>query len=374
MGFTMVFPYIPLYAKDIGIPIAVSGYVLATFYLIQGSVLLPAGHLSDRGYQTNVILLGSLSLIVASFFCLLSKGFWVFLFFSLLFLAIGMTANWVTIPSLITQDSSHLPIYTSCTGGGMLMGPLIGGVIREYYGMFYVFILFLFFAFILTILAFIFRKRFSRDSSTLVSRENSLSILGSSFLQSFPKAFHLLKENKKVIIASLFTLVFISSFAAGQSLFPLHLSEIGFTSFKIGILLSIIGCLSAFTRLITGRILERGDKEVFLSISLAVVGLAILGISISTSFTILVLLAIAWGFGGGFYLPLVYKLIAEGTQKRDRATAMGLRTMIGTLGSALVVIIFMNFAEISTIQTSMIAVGTVIVLLVGIIWLYWKIG
>lgn len=387
IGVSMLIPYIPLFGREIGMPISLVGYLIFAYYGIEVITRIPIGAISDIMGEADVIIVGSLSVLGASLFYLSSPLEWAFIFLAQLLLGIGISITWVTIPSFVTKTSGSLPIYTFAVGLGWLSGPPIGGLIRDWLGMYYLFLALFFISVILMILALGFHREVPEDSvilppagggseqgpnDTTTSLPPFPSLIMTSF-GSFSDALELLKRRGRILIAALVSFIMFMSFAMGASLVPLYLSEIGFTSLLIGIFLSVRTGASTIIRLVTNKILRLGGKSYLLILSTISTGLAIFLVSFSNFLPILILLSIMWGLGGGIYLPLVFGLIADDTSEDERGVAMGLRGTMGTAGSAVGVLVFMNAANVFSVQTSLAGFGIFAMIFSVCLLLVWRI-
>lgn len=384
LGASMVLPYIPLYGGEIGMPISLIGFLIAIYYGVQLAARIPVGSFSDIAGYPGVVLVGGASLVAASVFYLSSLAVWPVLFAAQLFFGLGVSITWVTIPAYMTQFEDSLPLYTFSVGLGWLVGPPLGGFVRDTLGMYWLFLALLICSIALGGLALLFSRESSEISPTSFlgldyrsgSRESllspSLSSLVSSSVQSFTDAFRLLKENIEVLMAALFSFVMFMTFAIGISIIPLYFSGIGLTALLIGTLQSVRTGTASLIRLFSGKFMQRVEKETLLTLSILLVGLTILLMSQTTSMPLLIILCVLWGLGGGFYLPVVFGLVADGTKKEERGVAMGLRGTMGTAGSALGVLIFMNLAESITIRSSLGVVGVTVMISAFFIWIFGK--
>ncbi len=383
---SMVLPYIPLFGKEIGMPIWLVGYLIFAYYGIEVLTRIPIGFLSDIFSYTFVILGGSLAFLTASILYLYSSSIWYLLLLAQIFLGLGISITWVTIPSLITILESSLSIYTFSVGLGWLMGPLVGGFIRDHFTMSILFFVFLILSIPLIFLALLFGKEteesffsvYSESSANFGESEDSpvaVTSIPELFLlsvRSFSDAFDLLRKNRRIILAALVSFVMFMGFAMVNSLIPLRLDEIGLTSFLIGLLLTIRTGAGTVIRLASETILRIGEKASILIGGTILSGVVILLISNISYFPLIVILMIVWGLAGGVYLPIVFSLIADSTSESERGIAMGLRGTMGTSGSAIGVLVFMNLAGLFSITLSLILFGIFVLTFSIILLIYWR--
>lgn len=387
LGVSMILPYIPIYGEEIGIPINIVGYLIFIYYGIAVITRIPIGFLSDALGHTIVIFAGGLMIVMASLFYMASTSIWYLLFGAQLLLGLGLSITWVTIPSFLTLIEGSLKVYTFSVGFGWLFGPIVGGFIKDYLGMSTLFFAF----FLITIPLMTLTLIFYRDvEGTFLPSMNNRSLpkvdktessppsasfpqLITSSIGSFSDAFGLLKKSGGVFIAAFVSFIMFMSFAMGNSLVPLQFSKVGLGSSIIGILLAIRTGTSTIIRLAIGKILKIGRKTVLLIVGAAFTGGILFLISFAESLTFLIPLAIVWGIGGGIYLPVAFDLIADSTTESERGVAMGLRGTLGTGGSAIGVLVFMNLADIIGVTSALLWFGISVIVLSGLLWVSWKI-
>lgn len=386
LGVSMILPYIPLFGREVGMPISIVGFLIFAYYGIEVIARIPIGFLSDAIGHTLVIFAGAVSFVAASFFYLTSSSIWFFLLVAQLLLGIGISITWVTIPSFITIIRSSLPVYTFSVGLGWLIGPITGGIIKEQLGMYFLFFIFFLISLPLLALTLLFHREmkgsllpslFDQDLSKTQEKNSSLpppSIpeIFTSTTNSFSDAFSLLKKSRRILLAALVSFIMFMNFAMGSSLVPLRFSDVGLSSFLIGTLLTIRTGTSTLIRLATERILKIGRQTLILIGGAALTGIVVFFFSRTGSLPVLVLLSIIWGLGGGIYLPIVFSLIADATDEAERGVAMGLRGTMGTTGSAIGVLVFMNLADVFDVSSSLALFGIFASAFSLILLLYWE--
>ncbi|KXA90721.1 hypothetical protein AKJ62_00115 [candidate division MSBL1 archaeon SCGC-AAA259D14] len=353
----MILPYIPLYGKDIGLPVVIIGYVIAVYHLVQVIGRIPLGTLSDViGYRT-VIGIGGASLFLGTGTYILSSSFWPLMFLAQILLGIAVSMTYVTIPAYITHfGQEKVPIYTFIMGWAYTLAVPLGGFLKETMGMDFLFSLAFIFSIPALLIVVLLWKTKPSDDKNNVKKLNSLSVIS-----VYKSAFKTL-ENPKVLRACLYSFLMFMNFTIGFSLFPLRLSGIGLTATLIGLVqFSRMGTGSS-VRLLSKKIEGKINREKILTFGTAIVGLSLVLIPMLESLVTLILISIIWGLSGGLYAPIVFDMIADSTEIKDRGRGMGLRGTMGTLGSSLGVICFSNIADILSIPISISLAGVAIVI------------
>lgn len=359
----MIIPYIPLYGKDIGLPVATIGYVVAFYYLVQFMGRIPLGTLSDVIGYRKVISIGGVSLFFGTATYLLSPLFWPLMFLAQILLGMAVSMTWVTIPAYITHfGAEKVPMYTFATGWAYTLGVPLGGFLKDVRGMDFLFSL----AFLLSALALLIVALLWRIGPTPNGREE----LGSySVISVYKSAFETLK-NPKIMRACLYSFLMFMNFSLGFSLLPLYLSGIGLTATLIGVVqFSRMGAGSS-VRVLSKKIQGKNTREKILTYETVIVGVSLLLIPMADSPVFLIPVAIMWGLSGGLYAPIVFDMIADSTDVRNRGRGMGVRGTMGTLGSSLGVICFSNIADIFSVPLSFSLAGITVIFGVVIIEIF----
>ncbi|MDI3502292.1 MAG: hypothetical protein PWR09_416 [Archaeoglobi archaeon] len=233
VAVSMMLPYIPLFAQESGLSLELIGYVVFTYYIVQVIMRIPIGSLSDALGDDRIILMGAISMLISPFFYLLSLRHPASLFIAQALLGIGHSVTWVTSPSLITKFRGPLHLYTFFMGLGWFLGPPFGGKLRDLFGMLPLFIALFLLSLSSLIFAVILRRRMKVERRVHGIRK--IAVLG---LKSLGEALKLMRK-REIFIASYISFIMFMSFGLGASLLPLYLSEIGLSSFLIGVATSV---------------------------------------------------------------------------------------------------------------------------------------
>lgn len=107
VGLSSILPYIPLFGREIGMPISLVGFLIFVYYGIEVISRIPIGSLTDILGSGLVVVWGGATVVFASFFYLLSSWSWQLLFGAQLLLGLGISITWVTIPAFVTEAGVH---------------------------------------------------------------------------------------------------------------------------------------------------------------------------------------------------------------------------------------------------------------------------
>lgn len=382
---SMLLPYIPVYAKaEVGMPLGLVGYLVFVYYGTEMITRIPIGSVGEFFGHNTMVVNGGLTILLAAAMYFSANALWHLLFLGQIFFGIGFSVTWVTIPSFVTKAKSSLSIYTSIVGLGWLFGPLIGGFVKQNFGMKTLFLLFLAFSLTLFAMSLLFywivskknllgeapekelKKRFPTASTVYCLVENTVT--------SFRKSIVLIKR-EKILVSILISFIMFMSFAiSNASVLPLFVVDyLGYSDFFVAVFVAANTAAASLIRLKASYIVEALGKVKALLIATFLTGLIIVGVSLVRSRVNLLLLSVLWGMAGGLYLPVVFGLIAEATEEdEERGLGMGLRGTFGTAGSAIGVLVFLNIGGIFDIQIALELFGISMMVFAAIITAYWR--
>jgi len=363
-GVSNIIPYIPIFGREIGMPVALIGNLVLLYYLLQAMTRIPLGRLSDLIGHHKPVLLGSLLYLLASLAFLASMKIWPLLFLGEIFLGLANSITWVTVPSYITSSSNALPVYSFSVGLGWLIGSPTGGYIKDAFGMEWVFLTLTVSALVLIYLSWLFYF----ESSELTRRESVKNFIRMSSvspstipiypsLKSYLEGWKLLRTNSALLFASLFSFIVFMTFGLGASIVPLYFSEIGIASFFIGVLISIRVTTSTFIKLTCRKLTESFGNYRVLIVSTVIAGMFIVLVSQTDKFLLIAIFSALWGLGSGLYLPIVFDIIGKNTGEEDRGIGMGIRGTFGTFGAAFGTWAFSAVAGSFSLSVSLLAAG-----------------
>jgi len=353
-------PYIPLYGEDIGLPISTIGYVVALYHLAQFLGRIPMGTFSDIIGYRKMISLGGLSLLLAAIFYIISSAYPPLLFLAQVLLGLSVCMEWVTLPAYVSRfGEGKIPILTFITGWAYTFSVPLGGFFKDKFGMDFLF----YWAFFTAIVALFIIGLLWKEAPAQDETENN-DLASHSIISIYKSSFKTLKDTR-VLRASLYSFLMFMNFNIALSLFPLRLSGLGFSAAIIGLLQFSRAGASSSIRLLSPRIEGKIGRNKILKYGTLIAGFSLMLISLVNSFPALIIISLIWGLSSGFYAPVVYGMVTDGTTIKDRGRGMGIRGTMGTLGSFLGIIIFSNIAELVSVPTGMVLAGALTV--VGVI-------
>lgn len=308
-AFSLVMPFLPLYVEQLGVTghsqlNMWSGLVFSITFLFSAVASPFWGGLADRKGRKLMLLRSALGMSIVMLFMGLAQNIWQFLAFrALLGLLGGFVPNAnALIATQIPRHKSGWALGTLSTGAvsGALLGPLMGGLMADNYGLrsvFFITSLVLFLCFVMTLF-------FIRESFTPVSKKDMLHVR--QVLTSL--------KNPRLVL-SLFVTTMIIQVATG-SIAPIltlyvrdlagNVSNLAFIS---GMIASVPGVAALISAPRLGKLGDRIGPEKILIGALVISVLLLIPMSLVQNTWQLGILRFLLGAADGALLPAVQTLL-----------------------------------------------------------------
>jgi MFS family permease len=315
IGLGIIWPLVPVYAVDLGASGFQVGLIIAVFNVARALLNPFSGRLSDRWGRKPFIVLGLFLYGVVSVFYVMA----------------------ITVESLILVRIIHgftsvlvIPVAMALTGDiapqhrlglymgtlnmavmlGFAIGPVLGGGIREYFGMAAAFYSMGGLALVTLIGVWVFLPR---DNRQKVSRSD----------QPVAPLNVLLKHR---VVQGLFLLRFF--IAAGQgsvyTFLPILALHMQITSSQVGLILGVNIFLIVFLQRICGDIADRVDPRYMIIGGTLLSALAVLGMPFVFGFYKILFLNIVMGIGNGIAMPGGFVITGQLGRSMGMGSVMGL--------------------------------------------------
>lgn len=323
MGFGLMMPLIPLYAREYGATPAESGLLVATFSLMQLFCAPLLGRWSDRIGRRPVLLLGLAGSCVSyAMFAWAPNLVWLFVSRAL------AGAFGATIPTAQAYVADVTTPETRARGMGMIgaafgigfvIGPALGGPLSEYAdwapG-----------AFASALSLFALALGFVKLKESRVERGDTRGSLRAAFGVAF-------SDRSRGALLLLF-FVMIYAFANFEAMFSqFGVDVLAFERSEMSYIVALVGF---FVALVQGGAIHRlvrkhGERILFVvGVALFVIGYVVLARSRdSTQF---LLASAAIGLGQGFASPTLQAMISKATDARSQGAVFGVSQSLGSLG------------------------------------------
>lgn len=329
LGFGMIVPVFPLFARSFGVGLAAIGLVQMVFGLTRFSFGLVGGLVVDRFGDRACTMAGLLIVCVSSYAAGFSQNFTQFVLArgfggagSALFIA-GLMNRILRIiePEAMGRATGA---FRSSFLVGIAAGPLLGGVIAEFLGLRAPFHIYATGLIVATVIAYVAMRGETRDAET--EKKRPLEAL---------RAARPLFSDIRYVVALLATLVGWWTISGPTQVIGVIYAreELALTRFQVAIALTMLSLGEILVLYVAGKAADQLGRRAVLAPSLAVVAIAtlLLGQIQDASWAFFPLtLVIGAGIAAGG--TAAGGLLADSIPKGGSGTAVGVNQMAGDLG------------------------------------------
>lgn len=330
-SFTLVMPFIPVFVEELGVgPGLVEYYagLAVSTNALAASLMAPIwGSLADRYGRKPMMVRAAFAMIFTmGGMAFVPNVFWLLVLRVLNGVFTGYIPNATAlIASQVPKDKTGYALGTLSTGAvaGNLIGPTLGGVLAEMFGVHTVFLLVgLLYAIVVILTVFYIREDFVpiKKSDVLPVKE----------------VFAQVKDRK--ILAGLFvtSMVIIAAAQAVVPILTLYVRHLGQTDnllFVAGFIISLPGMASLVTSGYLGKLGDRiGNHRLLLMALTYSLLINVFCVFAENPFQ-LGLLRFLYGFGTGALLPSVNSLLTKLTPKEGISRIFAYNQLFNNLGS-----------------------------------------
>lgn len=294
IGLGIIWPLIPVYAVKLGAGGFLVGLIIAAFNIARTFSNPFAGRLSDKFGRKQFIVIGLFLYGIVSILYVLPKqpeALIAVRFFH------GLTSVLVVpIAMALTADIApprKLGVYMGTLNMAVMLGlgtgPVLGGFIRDHFGMNTAFYAMGGLAFLTCILIILFIPAKFQGDDVSVNRNFS--------------SFRSLMRHRVVMGLFFMRLFAASGQGAVYTFLPILALQLKLSSSQVGAILGVNIFLIAFLQRLSGAMADRFNPKYFLIIGTFVSGLAVLGMPFVDGFFMILMLNIIMGLANGLALP-----------------------------------------------------------------------
>jgi len=338
MGMNMYF--IPVFAQSFGATFVDLGLIGTVWALATTITPFLIGYLAGRTKRVWVYVLSLTLNAFATLFLILSRSvidIMVLRFFG----GIGIEAFWVTAEIMVTDLAPlearvrEMGRYGVALVLGVLIGPLIGGLVTESFGYVNLFIISAVVIGVSTVQALVWLVSGYRRTETL------------SF-QSFSGSMRILKR-----LLPLYMMVVCYGIIWGliTAIFPGYANSIGISAVLIGFLFSAFGVARIFSYATAHRYSRFGEMRTLLFVSL-VIFVGLITIAIFPTFLTLLVGIMLIGVGVGVVFPVTINIVSRNFPDEQASTAVASYETVINIGGTVGPYIFGMLTVITTIGRS----------------------
>ena len=294
IGLGIIWPLIPVYAVELGAGGFLVGLIIASFNISRTLFSPLAGKISDRWGRKKFIVLGLFFYAIISLFYVLPESAEMLIIIRFFH---GLASIFVVpIAMAFAADiapKQKLGLYMGTINMavmiGLGIGPALGGIIRDNFGMNAAFYAMGFLALLTCILVMIFIPPDPQDHG--LKKDN--------------KSYSIGKIITHPIVLGIFLMRFFAASGQGAvyTFLPILALQLKLTSSQVGIILSANIFLIAFLQRSCGRLADRMNPKYLVIIGTFASGLTVFGMPFVEGFMMILFLNILMGMANGFSLP-----------------------------------------------------------------------
>lgn len=355
----MTRPLVPLYAASMGANPFLIGVVVAAHSLISLVLAVPAGSLTDFFGPKRMIIAGGFGMAASAALIGLIPGYASLIMGESL---LGLSSLCIIVASQTfagsvgppSQRESNFGWFTTFASAGQLAGPLLGGLIADFWSFQLAFLAGGVFGLVASATAVLLPATKVRPQAQPLSGETW-------------RIRRLMRnDGVKAAIVSSFGVLF--AIGVRGAFFPLYMAGLGYTATAISVQLMARALASMVVRPFLPHIVRlSGGRFVVLvgSIAVAAVGLGIT--PFFASFWPLFFCSLLIGVGLGLCQPLSMVAVADNTSDEERGLAMGLRLTGNRLAQVTNPLIFGLIATLSGLLPAFIVSGVILLGTAGLL-------
>ncbi len=352
LGFSLILPLVPFYAKDFGASDTVVGLLVASYAAAQliGAPIL--GRLSDRVGRRPVLLISILGTAIGFVILGMANQLWLLFFSRILD---GVTGGNISVAQAyitdITDEKNRargLGLIGAAFGLGFIVGPALGGILSTIGATLDVgtlnwsYALPAFLAALIALFNLVAVFIFLPESLTDERRADIANNPNTTFsLRNMRQAF------QRPLVGPLLTTRFFTSlgFTIFTTVFPLYaLKRLALQANQTAFVLAYVGILVALVQGVAiGRLSMRFQERQLILASSALMTLALLAWALTPSLLVLLIVLIPLAFSGGVLSTVVNSALTKVVSVEEIGGILGLsaalesatRVISPTLGGVL---------------------------------------
>ena len=370
LGFGLVMPLLPIYARDFGATGIQLGFLTASFALTRVVSTLPGGWLSDRMGRKKPIAAGLLMYsVVMALYGFSQDVNHLILLRSLQGVASGIV--WPVISTMIVdialpQDRAKaLGFYETMHFLGMIVGPGLGGILADTFNISVPFFVCGGLAFVTTVLVTLTVRETAKTiaNNDLNQAESDFPAKPSSgkSRKSFLEGMGQLTPYPRIFLGICFARFMIAfSHSLIQPVLSVYANEVlGISEAGVGVLFSIMGVVTLFTTLPLGSVADKAGRKPVLVLGNVFDGVSALLVIFSGSFWPLFFVMMLRGLGRGATNPSITAMFSSVIPASKRGRGMGIFNSFQNVGLVVGSSIGGFLFELYMRETPFIACGTI---------------
>lgn len=140
LGQALISPVLPLYALSFGVTVAMVGLLIASTSVARVFLDIPAGMVAERVGVKRFMISGLVIVAVSALISGTAVDYWMLLL-GLVLQGVGsaiyLTVSYIAISRVVPRQKRgrHMSLYVSLQFLGASSGPILGGIVAQYFGL-----------------------------------------------------------------------------------------------------------------------------------------------------------------------------------------------------------------------------------------------
>lgn len=364
IGLGLISPILPLYSKIFSVSTALVGFLLTAQMLPRVFVNVPAGRLADKWGANRLLVVSAGIITLSAIGGALTTNYTLFLVTRLLQgvgTGISHTAGF-TYAATISTPSNRAQFVTLYQGSfllGLGIGPVIGGLISQYFGYQ---ASFMFYAMIALGVALWVHRQLPDPRKNLKKEKPS------SEEKPRPSMRQLLRH-PGILLVSLIGLA--SGYTRGGTrnmAISLQGYAMGMSESQIGLVLSGVFLMTVLALVLMSAMADRFDRKRVIAFSWGLIAIVIVIMANAQSYVLFFLSTAIYGLlaGVGSAIPAAY--VADVADEQSRGTAIGVFRTFSDGGAVLGPLAMGWIIDQASIKTGLIINAAFVFLIVILFW------
>ena len=331
VGIGMVSPLLPVFAEDMGASGIWLGLAFSGFAITQIPLMPVVGRFSDRVGKKSFLWLGLLLYAAAAVGYMLAPGYHELVLFRIFSgvgaaMVIPIAFAYVGELAPLGYEARYMALFNMALIAGFGVGPVLGGVVYDGYGMDTAFASMALLSLFGSIAVIVFLP--GRTSST----ETTASPQGTEFRETSSSYVSMLRDNTIRGVVT-FQMVYGLLFGTVLAFIGIWMTdEIGTTVAQVGIVLAARVLVNGALSYPFGSLSDRMNRVSLATAGILVVVTGTFSIPWMESFFLLLCLFVAIGISESMALPSVNAIAVEKGRDVGMGSVMGLSNMSMSLG------------------------------------------
>ena len=327
LGVGLVVPLLPVYAHELGAGAFQVGLVFAAFSLTRSIFVPYFGKLSDKKGKKPFLTTGLFIFFFLSILYTYSKNIETLIllrlgqgFASAMVLPVAQAYIGIMTPP--QKEGRVMGLFSISLYGGLSIGPLLGGVVKDWYSINASFLSMGALCFLGFVLCLLFLPREG------VLQKSNPSGSGK------PKSYLAIVKTPAIFSLFTFRICFTTCIGIIWTFLPLFANTmLDLSSSAIGFVIMINVFIAGLLQAPMGYIADRFSKKIMVTAGGVLAIISLLCLNYATSFNGLVIANGIFGLAGGISLPAIMALgIIEGRKTKAMGSIMGILTLAHSLG------------------------------------------